>query len=206
MEQGLNANPIVVVIGFIVISTTAPIFGVFTGGYIVDYYGGYKGENIHTAMKICVVSGLLDFFIAVPSCFVTSVIGEIILLWLLLFFGGCIIPSATGIIVNYMPKEFQSSSSSVSQLVFNFGGYFLSPLMSAALMDQFQDKIGALKWGFRFTLSFSLVSLGFILAAYYVIWKDFSHYKLPTNSSEPLDDSREILQEIARRVKPIAIS
>ena len=80
MIQALNANPIVVVIGFIIISTTAPISGVLTGGYIADYYGGYKGKNITTAVKICAFFGFLAFLTAIPSCFVQSIIGEIILL------------------------------------------------------------------------------------------------------------------------------
>jgi MFS transporter, Spinster family, sphingosine-1-phosphate transporter len=201
MEQGLNANPVLVIVGFVIISTTAPILGVCTGGYVADYYGGYKGRNIITAVKTCVGFGLLGFFFAVPSCFVKFVVVEIILLWFLLFFGGCIIPSATGIIVNSMPKELQSSSSSVSQLFFNFGGFFLSPILSAAVMDQFKDKIEALTWGFRFTLSWSLGSLVFILAAYLIILKDFSKYEMQNDISDPIEDADHILQ-LARRVKP----
>lgn len=208
MVKVLDANPIVVIVGFVVISTTAPICGVLTGGYIADYYGGYKGKNIKTAVRICVVFGLLAFIISIPSCFVQSVIAEIFLLWLLLFFGGCVVPSATGVIVNSMPKEYQSSSSSVSQLIFNFGGFFLSPLISAAIMDQFDNEIQALTWGFRFTLSSSFISLAFVLVAYFVISRDSNTYKIQTNFSDPGEqDEYEVdFHEIARRVKPITFS
>lgn len=203
----LHAKKLLVVIGFVIISTTAPILGVLTGGWVADYYGGYKGKNILTAMRICLAFGLMAFMSAIPSCFVQTVVVEILLLWLLLFFGGCIVPAATGIIVNSVPKEFQSSSSSISQLMFNFGGFFLSPLMSAAIMDLFTDETDALTWGFRFTLSVSFLSLMFISLAFSVILKGEIQYKVQSENSEILEDnSLENLQEIIRRVKPIAIS
>ena len=205
MLKTLNANPILVVVGFVVISTTAPILGVLTGGYVADYYGGYKGKNIRTAVRICVVFGLLAFVVAVPAGFVRNVVGEIILLWMLLFFGGCVLPAATGITVNSMPKEYQSSSSAVSQLAFNLGGFFLSPVLSATIMDQFDNEIEALTWGFRFTLACSVISLGFALATYYVIAREGSMYIV--QGEQVNDDEYEVnLQEIARRIKPIAIS
>ncbi|OMJ84676.1 hypothetical protein SteCoe_14132 [Stentor coeruleus] len=203
----LHAKKIFVIIGFIIISTTAPIFGVITGGWVTDYYGGYKGKNILTAMRICFAFGSMAFISAIPSCFVQTVFVEIFLLWLLLFFGGCIVPAATGIIVNSVHKEFQSSSSSISQLIFNFGGFFLSPLMSAVIMDLFTDEIDALTWGFRFTLSASFLSLVFIGLAFSVIIKGEIRYKVQSENSEVVEDnSLENLQEIIRRVKPIAIS
>ena len=207
MLKTLQANPIVVVVGFVVISTTAPILGVLTGGCVADYYGGYKGKNIRTAVRICVVFGVLAFCVSMPSCFVRSVVGEIVLLWLLLFFGGCILPAATGITVNSMPKEYQSASSSVSQLAFNFGGFFLSPVLSAAIMDQFDNEIEALTWGFRFTLACSFISLAFVLATYFVIVREGSRYGGQNDQGDDDDDEYEVnLQEIARRIKSIAIS
>lgn len=207
MTKVLNAEKLFVVVGFVIISTTAPIFGVLTGGWISDYYGGYKGNNLLTAVKICLLFGLLAFCSAIPACFVQSVLGLIILLWLLLFFGGCIVPAATGIIVNSVPKEYQSSSSSVSQLMFNFGGFFLSPLMSAAIMDLFDEETDSLTWGFRFTLSISFLSVSFIGLAYSVIFSKEPEYGVRLENVGAVDeDSEENIQEIARRVKPIAIS
>jgi len=57
------------------------------------------------------------------------------LLWSLLFFGAALIPTATGVVVNSVSRENQAASSSMSQLIFNLGGYFLSPVLSAAVMD-----------------------------------------------------------------------
>ena len=69
------------------------------------------------------------------------------LLWFLLFFGACIVPPATGIIISCVERKYQSTSSSISQLLINLTGYFLSPLFSASIMDQFSNKKEGMKWG-----------------------------------------------------------
>ena len=61
------------------------------------------------------------------------------LLWTLLFFGAALIPTATGVIVNSVSREHQATSSSMSQLIFNTFGFFMAPVLSAAVMDQFTD-------------------------------------------------------------------
>jgi hypothetical protein len=57
------------------------------------------------------------------------------LLWCLLFFGAALIPTATGVIVNSVTREHQATSSSMSQLIYNTFGFFLAPVLSAAVMD-----------------------------------------------------------------------
>ena len=210
MNVVLEANKVTIIIGFVVISTTAPILGVLSGGYIADYYGGYKGENVLRALKICIFFGTLAFIVAIPAGVVSSVSFEVIFLWLLLFFGGCVLPSAMGIIVNSVPREFQSSSSAVSQLVFNLGGYFLAPVLSALLMDQFKSEKEALKFGFRFVLSVSLLSLGFVVLTYYSIWncKDLAKEHLEESGGEGEAGNsgislEELNHELALRIKPI---
>ena len=169
MIQALNADPVVVIIGFVVLSTTAPISGVLAGGHVSDYYGGYKGENARTAIRLCLGFAVLAFCFAVPASFVDNIAFEFVLLWLLFFFGACLVPSASGIIVDSTHPELQSAASSLSQFMFNFGGFFLAPVVSAAFMDSFDNKALALTWGFRFTLSFSIGALAFMLAAFLVI-------------------------------------
>ena len=205
MKDVLSASSLTVVIGFVLISSTAPICGVLTGGYIADYYGGYKGRNILTAVKICVLFGVLAFIVSIPSGLVKTTEVVTALLWLLLYFGGCIVPSAVGITVNTMPKELQSSSSSISQLMFNFVGFFLSPILSAAIMDQFDDRKEAITWGFRFTLYSSFISLSFIVIAYLVIANDDNLYAYEVKDLERSEKSKRMI-EISRRIKPIVIN
>jgi sugar phosphate permease len=207
MRHVLDAPRGTVIIGFVLISTTAPILGVLTGGYVSDYYGGYKGKNLQTAMKICIGFGVMAFFAAVPSGYVTHIVLEIFLLWFLLFFGACVVPSATGIIVNTMPKEFQSSSSAVSQLVYNLAGFFLAPVLSALIMDRVEGREKALTVGFRFCLSFSLLSLVFAVLTYLAILRREKGNVVKDNSFEYVEyEAEDVQAEIARRVKPLSIS
>jgi len=57
------------------------------------------------------------------------------MLWMLLFTGAMLIPTCTGIIVSSVPRKYQTTSSSMSQLINNLGGYFLAPVLSAYVMD-----------------------------------------------------------------------
>jgi MFS family permease len=72
------------------------------------------------------------------------------LLWALLFFGACIMPTATGIIVDCVPRELQAATSSFSQLLYNIFGFFLAPFLSALIMDRFGNGDEGLIWGFYF--------------------------------------------------------
>lgn len=69
------------------------------------------------------------------------------LLWFVLFFGACIMPTATGIIVDCVPREYQAANSSFSQLLYNIFGYFMAPVLSAVIMDRFTDQEAGLIWG-----------------------------------------------------------
>jgi MFS family permease len=79
------------------------------------------------------------------------------LLWSVLFFGACIMPTATGIIVNsvpryiskfkYLNREHQAATSSFSQLLYNILGFFASPFLSGLIMTAFSNEDEGLIWG-----------------------------------------------------------
>ena len=118
-------------------------------------------------------------------------------LWLLLFFGAALIPTCTGVIVNSVPKVYQSASSSLSQLIFNLGGYFLAPIASAYFMDCFEDKVDGLKWGYRVILWWSFFAIIFIILAWISIYR---HLKEFNNSKDEENmQNRTIQLEILRR-------
>lgn len=131
----LDEDPSVVTFFYSVVSITAPIPGAAMGGYLADKNGGYKGRNVLTAIKLCAAFGTLAFIFAAPIGFLSNIVYIMPLLWSLLFFGAALIPTATGVVVNSVSRENQAASSSMSQLIFNLGGYFLSPVLSAAVMD-----------------------------------------------------------------------
>lgn len=110
----LDEDPGLVTILYSLCSITAPIPGAAMGGYIADHNGGYKGKNVLTAIKICAGFGTLAFIFAFPIGFLNSIVYIMPLLWSLLFFGAALIPTATGIVINSVSREYQAASSSLS--------------------------------------------------------------------------------------------
>jgi MFS family permease len=73
--------------------------------------------------SIAAIFGILLGFIYDPVQYV-------ICLWMLLFFGSSLVPTATGIVVSSVPKHQQNASSSLGQVVYNILGFFLAPNLS----------------------------------------------------------------------------
>ena len=92
-----------------------------------------------------------------------SIVVWILMVWILLFLGGSLVPPLIGISVSCVPKENHSSASSLSQLSFNMLGYFVSPLFSAAVMDRFTDSKQGMIWGYRANLLVSVFVVIFTL-------------------------------------------
>jgi MFS family permease len=188
----LGSDPVLVLCSFGITCITGPLVGVLVGSYISDNMGGYKGENLLVALKLCAVFAVMACVFAIPIGFVGSLVFVTPLLWALLFFGGAMIPTATGINVNTVSREYQSTSSSISQLVFNLGGYFLSPILSAFVMDQFDDPIEGLRWGVRFILMASVVGLLCISCA--VV---YAYYRRRKGTYTDFDEERDVVGDLA---------
>jgi hypothetical protein len=63
---------------------------------IAHSYGGYSSPK---ALKICVIIGVLANCAALPIPFIDEFFYIKFLLWSLLFFGGFVLPIATGIML-----------------------------------------------------------------------------------------------------------
>lgn len=169
MISELHGDKSVVYLLFIVTTATAPILGVVFGGWIIDKTGGYRGlENRARALKYNVVFGILAVGIAIPCPFFNNVYATVIFLWFILFFGACILPSATGIFISAVPAELRPLASSFSVTCFNLLGYCLSPVLSSLVMTWTQSY----RWGFRLTLWWSLPALLVLLFGWRKAVKD----------------------------------
>lgn len=149
---------------FVATSATAPIFGVFFGGWIVDKMGGYKGGvQRSNAMRLNVLWGFLACCAAAPAPFINNIYVVVIVLWFLLFFGGAVLPSATGIFIAAVPYRARPLASSLSVTAFNLLGYCLSPLVSSVVMEVTESY----RWGFTVTLYWSLPAMLLLLFGWY---------------------------------------
>lgn len=129
-----------------------------------------------TAIKLCTGFGALAFIFAAPIGFLNSLNYIMPLLWSLLFAGAALIPTATGVVVNSVGREYQAASSSLSQLIFNLGGYFCAPVISAAVMDSFKDELVGMIWGFRVCLWWSFFGIFFMGLAWFFAARKFENY------------------------------
>ena len=200
--KALHQPKVQVMLAFSIISITGPLSGVFIGARIADSQGGYKGKYVLTAIKLCTAFGTLGFLFSIPVGLVGQLRYICPLLWSLLFFGGALIPTATGVVVNSVKKyhiyiyiyiiyrENQSTSSAISQLIYNIFGYFLAPILSAAVMDSFPDKLEGLIWGFRLILWTSGLGLIFIVFAWMACLQ-----KVYSSGTDPEED-KDIVNEL----------
>jgi MFS family permease len=76
------------------------------------------------------------------------------MIWFILFFGGAIVPPATGISISCVPKEIRSFASAGAQFITNIFGYSLAPLVAGGIAD-----VTNLTWGFRSIIFVSAFAL-----------------------------------------------
>jgi sugar phosphate permease len=124
LKNVLNQDDQTVSIYFSTCSLTAPVSGVIIGGIITTSYGGY---NSRKAQKIQVMMGLCAMFSALPIPWMNNFYSVGILFWLLLFFGGFILPPVTGIMINSVGDYQKSSANSIANLCYNLFGFLPAP-------------------------------------------------------------------------------
>lgn len=105
---------------------SAPILGVVVGGSIIHRLGGYNSPR---ALQTCCVISLFAVGSALPIPFVDNFTIFKILIWLLLFFGGFIVPVMTGILLTSVKQHERTIGNSVSNLSYNLLGYLPSPFI-----------------------------------------------------------------------------
>ena len=97
-------------------------------------------------------------------------------MWLVLFFGGGIVPVLTSMIINAVPDEHTGSANSISNLLTNALGYLPAPYIYGILSDISGD-LGVL--GMKVTMWISVFGMIFlILATYYCFQSDMYKNKI----------------------------
>lgn len=188
MLIALQAPQPLVNLMFVLCAASGPTLGVLVGGAVVDRCGGYRGvRNRVTALRLVTAAGnlceslvskyhLSTGLVALCCAGVASIVHSFYLfvgaLWLILFLGGSILPSCSGILVSIVPRKQRPISSSLCLLTFNLFGYFLSVVLSGLLMqivDMYYptcDIACSRRLGFRLVLLWSFWSFLFLYLAY----------------------------------------
>lgn len=168
-----------VVASFTLVSSTAPILGMFFGGGVIDRAGGYRTkEGVARSLRILMFFSLL----AGPSAaaILLNDIGTTsslrffaIYIWFLLFFGGAHVAPLTGIMIAVVPPEMRSLSSAVSLLVNHVIGYFLAPFGIGILAN-----MRGIKLGFQTVISFAAIAISCCFMAWAMAERDLASSRI----------------------------
>lgn len=185
LEQVIGAPKDQVLTAFAITSCTAPAMGVVFGGWLVDRMGGYKdesGEAVCTALKVCSWFGVGALAAAIPAALLQNfswVVGSI---WVVLFCGGALLPSATGVCMNAVDTSMRALASSYSMCAYNLLGYAAAPFVCGFIADE----VG-LVWGFRVVMFVSGFSVMCICGAWYAALCEYERsLAISENESESL--------------------
>ena len=111
---------------FSVTSFTAPIGGVVIAGIIMQKFGGYQNPK---AQKLLVIMGWCGCACSLAVPFVSDFTIVAALFWGLLFFGGFILPSTTGLMIASVGAFQRSQANSIANLFYNLFGYLPAPVL-----------------------------------------------------------------------------
>ena len=118
---------------FSIVCLTAPTAGLLTGGYIVDYLGGYSNKR---SLLFSLIIALMSIIPAIPLPLVNSYYLYAILLWILLFFGAGILPTIQGVTIVCLPKNVQGAGNSLVIFFYNLFGYLPAPYAYGKIKDK----------------------------------------------------------------------
>lgn len=126
MQIILKMDPKNVYITFAVVCISAPVLGVLFGGILIQRMGGYTDPK---ALDACYYVSILAALSGITIPFLDNIPLFVGLIWLLLFFGGSIVPGLTGILINSASNRMKEVSNSITHLCYNLLGYLPSPVL-----------------------------------------------------------------------------
>ena len=134
-----------VLIAFNITAATAPILGVLFGGWLIDFIGGYKDERgMRRTLLILFCFAFSCFLLGVGAGWSSSFWVVVACMWLILFFGGSLLPAATGVVIASVPVEVRAFGSGFCLMVYNVAGYVLGTFLPGILIEA-----ANLTWGMR---------------------------------------------------------
>ena len=163
----LKQDESTVFITFAIVSITGPVLGVVIGGNITTKLGGY---STYTNLVMTCGAGLFCALVAAPVVFINQFFVFTSLVWLLLFFGGFILPSMTGIMLNTVDSSLKTSANSLAYLSYNLFGYLPAPSVYGWIYDYGDG--GNAKTALGALMFMPVFIVGSFITAAYIIKRD----------------------------------
>jgi len=159
---------------FIFVAGTAPTLGCVVGSAVVDWSGGYETpQQMSRALLLTTTWAFIAAMAGLVAGFVEpapdlpgaarrfySVVG---CLYVLLFFGGAMLPAVTGISMAAVPENLRKSASSWSMLLYNVFGFSLG-----AYLPGYIGEVFSIRFGMQIVFMWALTSAGAMAWAYLI--------------------------------------
>ena len=173
---------------FAIICLTSPTLGILIGSSIINYQGGYETKN---SILICLISSTLSAICTIPAPFMTNIYTFTLCLWLVLFFGGAIVPPLNGIIMSSIPRELVGTANSIVIMICNLFGYLPAPFLYGIIKDIYgqrnENEKNQEKYTMRISLWLSGLGVVFLLIATIVRYKKYDEIYFDKNISEVIN-------------------
>jgi MFS family permease len=88
--------------------------------------GGYTKPKV---LSVVCFMGFLTSVVGIPIPFVDNYFVVTLMLWVLLFLGGFMMPSLTGMIISAAPRNQKSMATSFAFFCYNLFGYLPAPFL-----------------------------------------------------------------------------
>ena len=146
---------------FVIVTITSPITGAVVSSQISSCIGGHESPK---TLPICIVCSIIGVLSALPFPIVNTGLGAVIIVWILLFNGGIILPMLYGVLLSTVPEDQRPTANSLANLSYNLLGYAPAPLLYG-LVDQLSSsdkpRIGA-----TMLMYMSFAALFFVVFSY----------------------------------------
>lgn len=111
-------------------AATGPAAGVFFGAVVVDRLGGYRTKKgLIRTLWFCFTSGCLATSFSITVSFLENFPLSVVFMWFLLFFGGSVLPPATGILIASVDPSLRPFASSFCIFAYSIFGYALGSFL-----------------------------------------------------------------------------
>ena len=126
MQEVIQLESTKTYIIYAIVSISAPTLGVLTGGFLIQYLGGYTDEK---ALNACCKLTFIGFCCAFMLPIFDYPIIFVIFMWLMLFFESSVTPGLTGLMISTIPDKYKEIGNSLTQLFYNLIGFLPSPFI-----------------------------------------------------------------------------
>lgn len=97
---------------FGILSVTSPTLGSLSSAYLgTKFENGWKTKRAQSILAIC---GFVSLFVTLPLVYFSSFYIVYFLLWMIIFFGGFIVPGATQSLLSSVEPEIRPQANSIA--------------------------------------------------------------------------------------------